>query len=629
MQIHELNNFNGTLGSNAYLAIDGGRDTGKISSQQLLAATEARIDNIIAGDAPSAAEVTDARLGADGQTYTSLGTAIRTQVSDLKSDVINSNNKAENFGLSGSFVNAGLSSGNLTPSTKYRVASDTIFSFDRDIVLTIKTGFKIGVHTFVNGSYTNDSGWITGTYAIEANRTFKVVIARVTENTSEIANISEFVNAVTFNTNVDNLIKDARGSVTLTLLNVDTEWGNLTNGNNDDDSYNYNRRIRTVGYISVEAGDVISNSTNGIKYGVHLCDYNKRFISDSGWQTGEYTIPQGGYVRIVFVRTDDDLLTKPSIQYWVATYKNGIKLQTSVSRHLDAMNARVNEFDPSLSKSFYYDGEKIDVNKYGYEISQLWNFSSPTTAGSFVKEASAYYGGVVFKCYNTDLIQLYNFADGTKIAEFPITCGHGDCIDFSNEYYASSDEFPLCYITADTNPATVYVNRITRSGATLVRTLTFPLERTGYYAGHCVDPINNVLYQIGYKNNDYQNPDNGNHMIVTKWDLSELTDNGNNTFTPAFLDTFDLPFMDTAQGQVMLNGKVFIMSSNPYVPADGRRTRVYVVDVGGQRISNILSEFWERIREHEGESVFFVPNGHNAYDLIVDIQATGLYKIAL
>ena len=85
MQIHELNNFTGTLGPGAYLAVDDGNDTGKLSTQQLLAATEARIDNIIAGPAPSAEEIVDARLGDDGVTYPSLGDAIRDQVGDLKS----------------------------------------------------------------------------------------------------------------------------------------------------------------------------------------------------------------------------------------------------------------------------------------------------------------------------------------------------------------------------------------------------------------------------------------------------------------------------------------------------------------------------------------------------------------
>lgn len=46
----------------------------------------ARIDNIVApsGEAPSAAEVEDARVGADGTTYNSLGTAIRTQIENVE-----------------------------------------------------------------------------------------------------------------------------------------------------------------------------------------------------------------------------------------------------------------------------------------------------------------------------------------------------------------------------------------------------------------------------------------------------------------------------------------------------------------------------------------------------------------
>lgn len=101
MQIHELNNYNGNLDSSAYLAVDNGSDTGKISTTELLADTNAavsqldtvlngRIDNIVAGgNAPSASEIVDARYGADGVTYPSLGAAIRYQVTDLKSDIVN------------------------------------------------------------------------------------------------------------------------------------------------------------------------------------------------------------------------------------------------------------------------------------------------------------------------------------------------------------------------------------------------------------------------------------------------------------------------------------------------------------------------------------------------------------
>lgn len=91
MQIHELNNYNGDLDSGAYLAVDNGDDTGKVSAaglvadvnQRLSLAEETlneRIDNIITpGSAPSEAEVTDARQGATGHVYSSLGDAIRGQ----------------------------------------------------------------------------------------------------------------------------------------------------------------------------------------------------------------------------------------------------------------------------------------------------------------------------------------------------------------------------------------------------------------------------------------------------------------------------------------------------------------------------------------------------------------------
>lgn len=85
MQIHELNTFSGTLGANDYFATDNGTDTSKISAENLYAPLNARINNIIAGPAPSAQEVIDARLGVDGETYPSLGDAIRGQVGDLKS----------------------------------------------------------------------------------------------------------------------------------------------------------------------------------------------------------------------------------------------------------------------------------------------------------------------------------------------------------------------------------------------------------------------------------------------------------------------------------------------------------------------------------------------------------------
>lgn len=157
MQIHELNNFTGTLGSGAYLAIDDGTDTGKISSQGLLAATEARIDNIIAGPAPSAEEIVDARLGADGVVYPSLGDAIRTQFSDVKSALTLDENNLKDSLYSNIFTtnifkyswgNFNLLTGVLTtfnePVTQVVAGSGELIELlSDDVTLSIKSGYKV------------------------------------------------------------------------------------------------------------------------------------------------------------------------------------------------------------------------------------------------------------------------------------------------------------------------------------------------------------------------------------------------------------------------------------------------------------------------------------------------------
>lgn len=90
MQIHDLNNYDGALDAGSYVAVDNGSDTGKVSISQLFQATkeeienvDARIDNIITSPAPTDAEIIDARRGADGEIYASLGDAIRTPEESL------------------------------------------------------------------------------------------------------------------------------------------------------------------------------------------------------------------------------------------------------------------------------------------------------------------------------------------------------------------------------------------------------------------------------------------------------------------------------------------------------------------------------------------------------------------
>lgn len=105
--------------------------------------------------------------------------------------------------LNGEFWQGALSNGVFNSNGKYRVATPNIMQYQRDLLLTIATGYKVGVHTFANGTFVSDSGWRTGKYSIPANTQFKVVIAKTTEDTSSSADVDTFVHAVTINPRMD------------------------------------------------------------------------------------------------------------------------------------------------------------------------------------------------------------------------------------------------------------------------------------------------------------------------------------------------------------------------------------------------------------------------------------------
>ena len=120
---------------------------GNINSEASTRATQdgflqTQIDQIIApsGEAPSAAEVENARIGADGVTYDTLGNAIRTQVTDLKSALAK---QPTNF---------------FNPSDKYivRLANVDQTGATRENILSTFNTF------FYNLSYINTTNWLFG-----------------------------------------------------------------------------------------------------------------------------------------------------------------------------------------------------------------------------------------------------------------------------------------------------------------------------------------------------------------------------------------------------------------------------------------------------------------------------------
>lgn len=214
-----------------------------------------------------------------------------------------------------------------------------------------------------------------------------------------------------------------------------------------------------------------------------------------------------------------------------------------------------------LSSAYEVDGTEIPF------ISPLpLDYSNYSTTDLYTYVANGFNGfdvheGIIAQLMANNKLYLFNLDDGSAIATaMAITCSHGDSATFGKDYYASGDEFPLLYCTADTTPAVIYINRITRSSATLIKTLKFS-QVAGYYGAGTFDFKNGLCYIVAYKENSYTSDNGGtNKTLVTVWNLNELNDNGDGTYMPTYISSFECPFIYVMQGLQFFDGYIWISS---------------------------------------------------------------------
>jgi len=265
-----------------------------------------------------------------------------------------------------------------------------------------------------------------------------------------------------------------------------------------------------------------------------------------------------------------------------------------------------------VSSAYDVSGNRVYTGNTDYDhytITDYINLSVGNAQGFDI------YNGYIFQLISGDKMNVYNVETASAVAtNVFIESDHGDSASFSNDFYSASDEFPLIYVTADTNPAKIYINQVTTSSSVLIRTLSFSIDQAGYYAAAAVDFDNQVLYMVGYTEQAYLSDNDGsNKVLISKWDLSNLTDNGNGTFTPSYISSATRDFIYCMQGQQYHDGLIWIASG--YTNHAGY---IYAVDPSDGNIAHTVN----LNTSYEVEGLAWVGN-----DMIVNYQGKNYQKV--
>lgn len=178
----------------------------------------------------------------------------------------------------------------------------------------------------------------------------------------------------------------------------------------------------------------------------------------------------------------------------------------------------------------YSKGQPVDYRIYSF--TQKW-----ASKGIGATQGFAIHDGKVYwvKKSGNDTVQspcyVWNLSDGSQAldtATINLYCGHGNNLSF---------DYPLIYATTAYSPPYVYVNSLDSNNvATLVRTLYINDGCTNCDA--CIDEDDKtILWTIGHTEENY--------YLLSKWDLTILTDNGDGTYTPDLLQTVHVPLIQS------------------------------------------------------------------------------------
>lgn len=579
----------------------------------------ARMDtftSLPSGSTSGDAELMDIRVGADGKTYGSAGSAVRGQVTDLKSALSELGAfdgewlyKSESEIVSGTsqYVSKDIRIDDIEPNTLYTayVGKITGATYKQPIFIYVKDENDSTIQEIASSSNRTDGNDVYITFTTDANASYVVfrlyasISGAVTATYQDVRFIKGGLLLKEINESLAEHLRIATSIDAIfdsdQFINAGLYLGDFVKSDP--------QRVSNF-FIFSFPYDITLVPDNGFRFGVHTYE-NGVFSTDSDWQTTSYKISANTQFRIVIART-----TEISETADIATFVSKIKVMTDISM-------RTNNEDGNVT---YYGSRLILANdtteKHLCNVN-LWksylgaDIENITDYNLHLNQSMTIYNGYVFLFNDGGTGQVVDYETKDIISTFtfePANINHANSAQFTDVYYDANDEFPLMLLSRCGNSAgsapnyeECLVMRVVRNDDTFTFTNinTISLDVTTYGLSWGIDNVSRLIYCTSGINDWWQTVVN-NPLGFWAFDMPSRTDIISGT--PIVLNVADRKgYMETEhvtqQGLAVNGGVVYQamqVSGAPYI---------WAIDVFANRVIAKIP-LTERWFEPEGVAVY-------------------------
>ena len=317
-------------------------------------------------------------------------------------------------------------------------------------------------------------------------------------------------------------------------------------------------------------------------------------------------------LRFTYISSGEGVPTIEEIKQYISIDFKGVKFADF------GLVGKVSDLEkaifPERTAGYKYQGEKVSFRDNAFTSEVIGSLSSGVSS----RQGGAVFGDYLFQFHNTlETIVVYNLKTKNNVQTLtlpPISNHHAGSGGFGNEYYDSTDPFPILYISSMYENR-VYGYRITGTeGSWAIETVqTITINKEGLYIPNiAIDRENNMVVVFGYTKNSWSDSNN-NLSVITSFVLPKLSD-GDVTIEE-FSDVRKIPFIYAEQGAFARLGKLYLSYGNTI-----SKCGMYVIDyISGIAVSHApfepLGNFEpEAFGLYEGNIIMTDHNG-NIYKL--------------